>query len=331
MLKRNLKTALRRLIRKREFTAINVLGLVIGLTTSLFIFLWVNDELQYDGFHQNQENIYSVWTNFQFPNGEINTGNDQTGALKEALETDYPEIEKVARINHNPEVQVSFGDKHFKDKGIFADEEFFQIFNFPLVDGQLTEESLATDKDIILTESLAIKLFGRKNVSGEVVKLDNRVDAIVRGVVQDPPKNSRFQFAYALSMQSWLDRNEWAMGWGNGALLVYLTVSENSNIDLLNQKIEGLNRKYQSNSIRTPFLKPFSEIYLYGDYENGELVGGRIEYVRLFTIIAIFIICIACINFINLSIAESFKRAKEIGVRKVVGAGKTNLIKEFLI
>lgn len=331
MILHNLKTAFRKLLNRKEFTGINVLGLVIGITTSLFIFLWVNDELQFDGFHKNKENIFSVWTNFHYINGEILTGSDQTGSLKAALESDFPEIEKVTRINYNPEIQVGYKDRHFKNKGIFVDEEFFQIFTFPFVDGALTEESLATDKDIILTESLALKLFGRTNVTGEQVRLDNRVDAIVRGVVQDPPKNSKFQFAYALSMQSWLDRNEWAMGWGNGALEVYLTVAENSSIDQINSKIEDLNRKNQEGSIRSPFLKPFSEIYLYGKYENGELTGGRIEYVRLFTVVAIFIICIACINFINLSIADSFKRSKEVGVRKVVGAGKANLIKEFLI
>lgn len=330
-MKQKFKIAYRKLLKNKEFTGINVLGLVIGITISLFIFLWVNDELQYDGFHENEENIYSVWTHFRFSNGELNTGNDQTGALKAPLESDYPEIEKVARMNYNPEVQVSNGDKHFRNKGIYADEEFFQIFSFPFVDGTLNEESLATDRDIILTESLAIKLFGKTNVTGEQVRLDNRIDAIVRGVVQDPPKNSRFQFAYALSMQSWLDKNEWAMGWGNGALEVFLTVAENTSIDQLNSKIEDLNRKNQKGSIRTPFLKPFSELYLYSKYENGELVGGRIEYVRLFTIVAIFIICIACINFINLSIADSFKRSKEVGVRKVVGAGKATLIKEFLV
>lgn len=328
---RSIKTATRKLLKTKEFTGINILGLVIGITTSLFIFLWVNDELQYDGFHENKENIYSVWSHSHFPNGEIATGSDQSGILKGALESGFPEVEKVARINYNPTVQLSVNNKHFRDRGIFADEEFFQIFTFPVIDGQLSEESLATDNDIILTESMAVKLFGETNVSGEQVRIDNRIDAIVRAVVQDPPKNSRFRFGYALSMQSWLDRNDWAMGWGNGALEVYLTVEQNASAELLSEKIEDLNRKNQEGNIRSQFLKPFTEMYLYSDYENGEIAGGRIEYVRLFTIVAIFIICIACINFINLSIAESFKRSKEVGVRKVVGAGKATLVRDFLI
>lgn len=330
MLRNNLKTAFRKLLNRREFTSINVLGLVIGITTSLFIFLWVNDELEYDGFHKNKENIYAVWSHSHFPNGEIGTGRDQSGIIKSALESDYPEIEKVTRVNFNPDIQISVGDKHFRNKGIYADEEFFQIFSFPFVDGQLSEESLATDKDIILTESLAQKLFGKINVTGETVKLDNRLSAIVRGVVQDPPKNSHFQFSYVLSLQNWVDRNPWTLGWGNGAMEVYLTVSENVKVDDLNNKVEDLIRRNQEGNIRSQFLKPFTEIYLHGDYQNGELAGGRIEYVRLFSIVAVFIICIACINFINLSIAESFKRSKEVGVRKVVGAGKRSLITEFL-
>ncbi|NVJ46159.1 MAG: ABC transporter permease, partial [Cytophagia bacterium] len=136
-MKQKFKIAFRKLLKNKEFTGINVLGLVIGITTSLFIFLWVNDELEYDGFHENKDNIYSVWTHFRYSDGELNTGNDQTGALKVPLETDYPEIEKVARMNYNPEIQVSNGEKHFRDKGIYADEEFFQIFSFPFVDGTL--------------------------------------------------------------------------------------------------------------------------------------------------------------------------------------------------
>lgn len=330
-MKRNIKTAFRKLIKRKEFTLINILGLMVGVTTSLFIFLWVDDELQFESFHQNKENIYAVWSHYHFPNGEIGTGNDQSGIIKSALEADYPEIEKVARINYNPTIQLSVGEKRFKDNGIYADEEFFQIFSFPLIDGQLTDETLATRNDVVLTESLALKLFGRTNVTGETVKLDNRLDGIVRGVVQDPPKNSRFQFAYALSMQSWVDRNSWTMGWGNGAMEVYLTVTENASIPELNKKIEDLNRRNQEGNNRSQFLKPLDELYLYGDYENGQLAGGRIEYVRLFTVVAVFIIFIACINFINLSIAESFKRSKEVGVRKVVGAGKLALIREFLI
>lgn len=331
MYSNNLKTAFRKLLKTKEFTGINTVGLVIGITTSLFIFLWVNDELQYDGFHEQKENIYALWGHSHYPNGEIVTGNDQSGIVKSALESGFPEVEKVTRVNYNPTVQLSVNNKHFRERGIFADEEFFQIFTFPVVDGQLTEESLATDNDVILTESMAIKLFGQINVSGEQLRIDNRIDAIVRAVVQDPPKNSRFRFAYALSMESWLNRNEWAMGWGVGALEVYLTVGENTSAELLSEKIEDLNRKNQEGNMKSQFLKPFSEMYLYSDYENGEMVGGRIEYVRLFAIVALFIICIACINFINLSIAESFKRSKEVGVRKVVGAGKVTLIKEFLI
>lgn len=331
MFRRNLKIAFRKLARRKEFTIINTFGLVVGVTTSLFIFLWINDELNFETFHENKENIYGVWGHHHYDNGDITTGNDQTGSLKEVFDNDFPEVEKAARMSFNSEVQLSIGEKRFRKKGILADEEFFQIFSFPFIDGQLNESSLATATDIILTESLAMNLFGRTNVTGEQVRVDNQVDAIVRGVVKDPPPNSRFQFDYAMSMQEWIGRNSWAMGWGNGAMEVYLALREGTDVDQFNSKIEGVIKKNMDNSIKSLFVKPLTEMYLHGDYENGQQAGGRIEYVRLFSIVGIFIIVIACINFINLSIADSFKRAKEVGVKKVVGSGKAALLKEFLL
>jgi ABC-type lipoprotein release transport system permease subunit len=331
MLKRNLKISLRKLFRRKEFTLINVFGLMVGLTTSLFIFLWVNDELSYDRFHNNIGDVYGIWGHYDYSNGDMGTGNYFNALVKGVLDEEYPGIEKAVRVNYNPENQISYQERNFKGHGIYTDEEFLQIFNFPILYGKLEETSLETDNDIVLTESLAQKLFGRADVVGELVSIDKQRDALVRLVVQDPPANTKFQFDYLLSMKAWVSTRSWTKGWGNGAMETYARLAPNADREAVDNKLAGLIASKSDFEDRTLFLKPVADIYLYDKYENKALVGGRIEYVRLFSIIAIFIIVIACINFINLSIAESFKRAREVGVRKVVGASKWALLYQFLI
>lgn len=330
MLKRNIKLALRKLSRRKEFTFINTFGLLVGFTTSMFILLWVNDELSFDRFHNDQDRLYAVYSHFHYPNGEEITSNYLTTSLKEVLETEYPEIEKVTRMSYGPEYQLSVGEKRFKPTGIRVDEEFLQLFNFPIIDGNLDENSLATNKDLIITEGLAMKLFGRTNVAGETIRRDNRRDVMVKAVIADPPANTRFRFEYLTSVEYWSSRAEWARGWQNGSTETYVRLKEGTDVDAFNVKVADIINIRADNDIREVFLKPVSEMYLYSDYENAEQAGGRIEYVRLFAIVASVIMLIACINFINLSFAESFKRAKEVGVRKVIGAGKRHLIGQFL-
>ncbi|OEK04767.1 ABC transporter permease [Roseivirga misakiensis] len=329
MLKTNFKIAFRNLLKKREFTLINVFGLMVGLTTSLLIFLWINDEVNYDGFHQDSELIHIVMTNNQHNNGEISTGWNQNGQIKNVLDSDYPEVEKALRVDERVH-QLTVGNISIKETGIMADEEFFQVFNYPIIKGKLEEESLATGGDIFLTESMAMRLFKRVDVIGEIVKIDNSRDAIVRAIVTDPPKNSRFEFGFAISMEHWVKENDWIMKWGNAGIGTYVKLAPNADQNVVNNKISDLIKKNNGGDGVSLFLKPFDDIYLKGDYENGVQSGGRIEYVRLLGIIGVFIVFIACINFINLSVADAFKRVKEVGVRKVTGASRLVLVKQFL-
>ena len=218
MLKRNIKLALRKLSRRKEFTFINTFGLLVGFTTSMFILLWVNDELSVDRFHNDQDQLFAVYCHYHYDNGEKETGTFLTSSLKAELEENYPEIDKVTRLGYGPDHQWSVGEKRFKPDGYRVDEEFLQMFNFPIIDGVLEENSLETDKDVIITEKLAMKLFGRVDVSGETVRRDNRSDAIIRAVVADPPANSRFQFEYLTSLQHWTNTRSWTRAWGNGSV-----------------------------------------------------------------------------------------------------------------
>jgi len=330
MLKRNIKLAFRKLSRRKEFTLINSFGLLIGFTTSMFILLWVNDELSFDRFHNDQDQLYAVWNHSHYDNGQKGTANYLTAAMKESLDADYPEIEMVTRVGNGPEHQWSVGEKVFKSSGYRVDEEFLQMFNFPVIHGQLEENSLATDKDLIITESLAMKLFGRTDVAGETVRMDNKRDVVVKAVLADPPANSRFQFEYLTSVDHWSKRMEWTRRWGNGSVENFVKLKEGLDLEQFNAKVANIINENVEDDISEVFLKPVSELYLYSEYEQAELVGGRIEYVQLFSIVAIVIMLIACINFVNLSFAEAFKRAKEVGVRKVIGAGKRHLMMQFL-
>jgi len=332
MLKRNLKTALRKLWNKKEFTVLNVLGLTIGITTSMFILLWVQDELAFDAYHDDLDQVYAVWSDLHTNDGQIISSSYQTAIIKEHLNENYPDFEKVTRVNFWAEHQLTgTTGEQFKDFGYRVDPEFFQIFKFDILDGAVTENLLTTNDQIVLTESVAKLLFGRVDVVGEVVNLDNREERIVQMVVADPPKNSRFQLPFALSAQAWSDANPWTKGWGNTTLEIYAKLVDGITEERAEAKIIDVINDNGDFGRKDLVLKPFSEMYLKAEHVNGQAVGGRIKYVRLFTIIAIIIIMIASINFINLSVADSFKRAKEIGVRKVNGASRQQLISSFML
>ncbi len=332
MLKRNLKTAIRKLLNKKEFTLLNILGLTVGITTSMFILLWVQDELNYDAYHDDLDRLYGVWHDFHAPDGEIFTGSIQSAIIKEHLDENYPDFEKIARVNPWAKHQLSgtTGEK-FKDFGYRLDPEFFQMFKFEVLDGAITEDLLQTKDQIVLTKSAAQLLFNRVDVVGKTVRLDNQEDRVVQLVVSDPPKNSRFQFKFATSMQAWTDANAWTKGWGNSMLFTYAKLKENTDAEKVEEKMSDVFEKNSNYSGKFLTLKPFNELYLKAEHRNGEVSGGRIEYVRLFSVIALIIVLIASINFINLSVSDSFKRAKEIGVRKVNGASQVQLIGGFML
>lgn len=332
MLKRNLITAFRKLWNKKEFTFLNVLGLTVGITTSLFILLWVQDELAFDAYHTDIDRTYAVWSDFYANDGQIYSGSYQSAIVQEHLKENYPDFEKVTRVNYYAEHQLagSTGEK-FKDFGYRVDPEFFQIFDFKIIDGAITEDLLTTSDQIVLTESVARLIFGKVDVVGELVKIDNRDDKVVQMVVADPPKNTRFQFPFAISAGAWSDANQWTKGWGNTSSEIFAKLNASAEPERVAAKIQDVINDNGNFGRKDLILKPFNEMYLKAEHENGQAVGGRIEYVRLFGIVAAIIILIASINFINLSVADSFKRAKEIGVRKVNGASRNQLVASFML
>ena len=328
MIKNYLKVAFRNLLRKKGFSLINILGLAIGMASAMLIFLWIQNEVSYDQFHPQKERIYEAWNRASF-SGELNCWNTTPKVLARTLEHDIPEVERAARVN-NSNYLFSVGDKRITSRGCTVDSGFLQVFRFPMLKGnRLT--ALDDMHSIVLTEKFAKKLFGHEDAMGKIIKLDNKDNFTVTGIVKDLPNNTRFEFEYLLpwSYLRYLGNDD--ENWGNNSTRTYVLLKEGTRFAAANAKIKTIKQKYARDEPDWEmFLYPISRWRLYSRFTDGVEDGGRITFVRLFGTIAIFILLIACINFMNLSTARSEKRAKEVGIRKVVGARKSALVSQFI-
>ena len=329
MFKNYLKIAWRNLIRNKGFSILNIAGLSIGLTVFTLIILWINFELGFDRFHENQERIYEVNNQYDVE-GEIWTWNSTPKAMAPAIKKDYPEVERVSRYFYDTPFLFSVDDKRIKATGTIVDPDFLSIFSFPLVQGDIA--SVFSDvNSVVITETFAKKMFGDKDPIGEIVVIDNADTFKVTGILKDLPTNTDFTFEFLvpwayLTQKGWDDTH-----WGNNSVATYVMLKKDVNFSDFSTKIKTLRENYdEDSSDMVTLLYPYSRTYLYNEFENGKEVGGRIDLIKMFGIIAAIILIIACINFMNLSTARSEKRAKEVGVRKVMGAPKKHLIYQFL-
>ena len=329
MFRNYLKVAWRNLIRNKSFSVLNIVGLSIGLTVFTLIVLWINFELGFDRFHENQERIYEVNNQYAIE-GEIWTWNSTPKAMAPAIKKDYPEVDRVSRYYYDTPFLFSVDEKRIKATGTIVDPDFLHIFSFPLVQGNI-ESVLSDVNSVVITETFAQKIFGDKDPIGELVKIDNADSFKVTGVLKDLPDNTDFTFEFLvpwdyLIQKDWDDNN-----WGNNSVATYVKLKENVDFNNFSANIKTLRKNYDKGSPdMETLLYPYSRTYLYSEFENGKEIGGRIELIRMFGFIAAIILLIACINFMNLSTARSEKRAKEVGVRKVMGAPKKYLIYQFL-
>ncbi len=332
MLKNYFKTAWRSLIRGKGFSFINITGLAIGMAGAVLILLWLQNEISFDKFHTNKNNLYQVYglgSNVDGHQQEIGVVSQQIGPF---LKQNYPEVEATARLSDVHSFLFTANNKSFTGiEGDFVDESFLQMFSFPLVEGNKNNQ-LKNVYSISITQTLAKKLFGNEDAIGKIIKIDSVDNFTVTGVLKDLPSNTEFDFEYLLSWDYYKK-----IGWNNDSWLnndtyTFLQLKSNVNGAAFSDKIKNIT-KVQSgrNDVWTHFIYPLSKWHLYSSFENGKPVGGLIDTVRVFGIIALFILLIACINFMNLSTARSEQRAKEVGIRKVAGAGKGLLIGQFII
>lgn len=332
MLKNNFKIAWRSFAKNRQFTFLNLLGLSTGLACALLIYLWVNNELQVDRFHQKDSQLYQVLANMKNSN-EVRTIPETNVLLARTLKTEMPEVAYAsAALNSSffGNITLSSKENNIKAAGQFVEPDFLQMFTYPLLHGNLSQ--VLTEKNsIVISEKLALKLFNTtENLVGKSILWQHGKQYVISGILDDVPASSSVQFDFLIPFENFLDSNPWEKDWGNSDPNTYLVLKKGTNIDRFNQKLAGFIQTKLEKSNQTLFARPYAEGYLFGRYENGVQSGGRIEYVKLFSLIALFILVIACINFMNLSTAKASQRLKEVGIKKAVGASRKSLIMQYL-
>jgi ABC-type antimicrobial peptide transport system permease subunit len=329
MIRNYLKIAFRNLGRNKAFSFINILGLAIGMASAMLILIWIQHEVSYDRFHEKQDRIYEAWNRNVF-SGKLQSWNTTPKVLASALQRDNPEIETTARVNWSTSRLLKVGEKSFLEQGNVVDSTFLNIFSFPLVKGN-SATALMDPAAILITETLAEKLFGKDDPMGKIIMMDVTNPVTVTGVLKDLPKNSRFNFNFLMPWARLRAEGQDETFWGNNSVITYALVKPNINFSSLEARVKEMRRKYDTNEKNGEFfLYPMKKWHLYSRFEEGKETGGFIEFVRLFGMIAGFILLIACINFMNLSTARSERRAREVGIRKVVGARRSSLIGQFL-
>ena len=338
MLKHNLLIILRNFKRNKSTFFINLIGLSTGLACALLIYLWVNDELHVDKFNKNDSRLYQVMANFKSPQG-ISTEKITPIITADAMKDEFPEVEYSTATNaflfYTKEGMLINGDNNLKAKGMFASEDFFHVFSYRLIKGNIN--SVLENKNyIVISEGLAKKIFkSTKHIIGKTLKWEHpffQGTFQISGMFKDPPANSRYKFDVIFNIKKLLENDPFAKTWGGFYSETCLILKKDTDVNRFNEKIKDyLKSKDPSNKNVTLFIQQFSKRYLYGHYENGIVSGGRITYVRLFSAIAIIILLIACINFMNLSTAKASTRLKEIGVKKTVGANRKELIIQYIL
>ena len=329
MIKNYLKIAWRNLLRNRGFSLTNLLGLTIGITCTILIALWVNDELKYNRFHKNYENIYKVIANRDFKN-QMFTDHNMVLPLAGALQNSHPQLIKATVTTNESPRLLTYGDLKVKKTGLTVDEHFFDVFSWKFVKGT-AKIALSDAHNITLTESAATSLFGKKDAMGQLVKMDNNESYKVAAIVKDVPGNSTLKFDF-ITPFNYSDPNvkQQMNEWQNSSWNVYLHMRPGANMKSMDAKINEIKHaRDKHDEVSTYFSFPMSKWRLYSDFKDGKNVGGMIEYVKMFTIIAVVILLIACVNFMNLSTARSERRAKEVGIRKTLGSNKRQLVMQF--
>jgi putative ABC transport system permease protein len=328
MLRNYLTIALRNLAKHRTYSMLNIAGLAVGLSTTILILLWINEQISYDRFHAHHEQIYRVLLNVSPSGQQTQTYQLVAPVIATTVKEKIPGVSLATRCSQTEHPLFSYQDKHMAEKGYSVDPDFLKIFSFPLVKGD-SRTALSEPNTLLITRQLAQKYFGQDEPVGKLIQLDQHTTYKVSGILADIPANSSLQFDYLRPLiespgsGSWVDNNA----------SVFLMVDRQADVGKVQAQLKALTHQHLPDWVkdREYFLQKFNDWYLRTDFENGQYAGGgRITYVRLFGVVALFVLLIACINFMNLSTARATGRAKEVGVRKVIGADRKSLIRQFL-
>jgi len=333
MLTNYLKIALRNLLRQKGYSLLNVAGLAVGLACAFLITVWIQDEVRYDRFHESGDRLYRVMRHV-YSGDEIRTSNSVTFNIAHALEEAYPEVEDVTVVTQPVTLVMKRGELAIYEWGLYAGPQFFDMFSWNLVQGD-PAEVLRDPTSIVISTSLAQKYFGsdwRQHAVGGTISdpVYDLGDFTVTGVFEDVPNNSSLQFDFVLPIEVFVRQNEWLHSWMNSGIRIFVRTHEDADGSALSEKITDIQNEYIEGFRSDIFLQPYVDQRLYSNFRDGMLAGGMIDYLRIFGVVAIMIVLIASINFMNLATARSMRRAREIGVRKAIGAGRRSLASQFL-
>lgn len=329
MLKNYFKVAFRNLLRSKGFSGMNILGLAIGMASALIILLWVQNEWSFDRFFPNKDRLYEVWNKDKWGNDTV-CWHATPKIMGDFLKTEYPEIEQSSRMNWTQTLLFSYQEKRLNVKGTMVDPDFLTMFSVPFIKGSAAT-ALNSPTGIVITKGLATRLFGNDDPIGKTVKVDNKSLFNVTAVIEDLPANTQFEYEFLIPWSYMHATGQDDPYWGNNSTRNYVLVKKGINLAALNEKIKTMVLRHNPGEGERQFLYPVTKEHLYSSFKDGKQDGGLIDMVKAFTLLAVFILLIACINFMNLSTARSEKRAKEVGIRKTVGALKQSLVIQFLL
>jgi len=328
MLKTYFKTAWRSLLKNKTSSFINISGLAVGLATGIIIMLVVVNEFSYDKFNTNLKDIYLLMKNQKQVDG-ISTGDATAGPMAASLRTDMPETKYASRVAYFDDHLIQSGDKTIKASGIYAEPDLFNIMSFPSLQGNAVA-ALQDESSVVITEAMAKKLFGNENVIGKLILADNKNSFKVSAIVKDIPSNSSLKFDMVFPFSFYAKQNDWLNKWDDNRIQTWVQLKPGANLTSLNNKLTKLLQTRSDDKSVSLFLYPFADLRLHGSFSNGKPNGGQINVLALLVALGIFVVLIACINFMNIATARSEQRSREVGVRKVLGASRKSLIYQFL-
>ncbi|TWR31377.1 FtsX-like permease family protein [Mucilaginibacter pallidiroseus] len=331
MFKNYLKIAWRNILKHKVFSSLNAGGLALGIASFLLLMLYVTYHYSFDKQFDNINNIYLVENN-QPGDGKIYTFAATPQPLAPTIKTEVPDVVRAVRtITYTAEGLLTYKNNSFKKSGMFADDGFFDIFSYKFIAGA-PANALKQPNSIVITEKLAKTLFGSEDPMGKIVKRNNQLPLQVSGVIEDVPSNATFKFEFILPWIMFEDSNPWAKssGWGSNFARTVVQLKNPGALPAANRIMKGMVGRHAEGNKNVLFLYPFSKLHLYSKFEDGKSVGGMIDQLQLFTTLAICILLIACVNFMNLSTARSEERAKEVGIRKAIGSSRSSLMGQFI-
>ncbi len=339
MFKNYLKIALRNIKKYKGYSFINITGLAVGMACCILIFCWINDELSYDQFHNNIDHLYRVVRSERNPDGTINQYAGTSSPVGPSLKESYPEITEFSRLytfsRQRGRVLLKYKNNQFyEDRFYCADPSFFSIFTFPFIQGN-PHSALTNPNSVVITQDMAEKYFGDENPVGKTLTIVNSHDLTVSAVIENIPANSHVQFDFISPLEPLLDQFSWMRKWNIPHFYTYVLIENSANLHEVSQKIRDHLKRYEPEFYKTSLnqyaLQPVKDIHLRSHYKSDLSGESKIQtvYIAFFSLIAAFVLIIACINFINLTTARSANRAKEIGMRKVSGANRIHIVRQF--